>query len=335
MNCFVYLPRGLLTLLTIYLTFGLGTTRLNAQIITTVAGNGTDGFSGDGGLATNAGLSLPYGVAVDAQGNLFIADVNTNSIRKVTPNGIITTVAGISGPQGFSGDGGPATQASLYRPASIALDGWGNLYISDTNNGRVFKVDHTGIIRTVAGNGTHGFNGDGLPATRALLTFPEGITVDVEGNLFISDSYNYRIRKVDRSGMIATVAGSGVAPGYGEDSGLATNANLNQPTGVTLDAAGNLFIADKANHRIRKVTAIAPALVVTSFILINANTRQEIKTILPGETINLATLPQNLNIRANTSPATVGSVRMVLKRYWYIPIRSPNRFGSKMRDSSP
>jgi sugar lactone lactonase YvrE len=221
--------------------------------ITTVAGTGTPGFSGDGGPATGAGLVYPSGVAVDAAGNLYIADTYNNRVRKVSASGTITTVAG-NGTPGFSGDGGPATNASLASPSGVAVDAAGNLYIADPDNSRVRKVSTSGTITTVAGNGTPGFSGDGGPATNASLFNPSGVAVDAAGNLYIADTTNSRVRKVSTSGTITTVAGNGT-PGFSGDGGPATNASLVYPSGVAVDAAGNLYIADSQNNRVRKVAA--------------------------------------------------------------------------------
>jgi sugar lactone lactonase YvrE len=180
-------------------------------LITTVAGNGTSGFSGDGGAATAAQLAFPRGVAVDTAGHLYIGEGESgNRIRKVSPNGIITTVAG-NGTAGFSGDGGPATSAQISNPRSVAVDAAGNLFIVDTHNHRIRRVSSNGIITTVAGNGTGGFSGDGGPATAAQLNFPQDVIVDMTGNLFIAD-LNDRIRKVSPDGVITTLA---VNPGNG------------------------------------------------------------------------------------------------------------------------
>ena len=227
-------------------------TAAQAQIISTVAGNGIQGFSGDGGPATAANLNFPVGVAVDAGGNLFIADDQNHRMRKVTPGGVISTVAG-NGIAGFGGDGGPATAASLSFPFGVAVDAGGNLFIGDLGNQRIRKVTPGGVISTVAGNGTFGFSGDGGPATAASLATPSGVAVDAGGNLFIAEQGNHRIRKVTPGGVISTVAGNGIA-GFGGDGGPATAANLNFPAGVAVDAGGNLIIADDGNHRIRKVT---------------------------------------------------------------------------------
>jgi len=220
-------------------------------IITTVAGNGTSGYSGDGGSATQASLYDPMGVAVDSTGNIYIADSYNHRIRKVDPSGIITTVAG-NGSYGYSGDGGPATSAMLDYPGGVAVDPAGNLYIADTGNHCLRKVDPSGRITTVAGNGSYGYSGDGGPATSAMLDYPGGVAVDTSGNIYIADEYNERIRKVDPSGMITTVAGNG-SPGYSGDGGPAVDADINNPYGVAVDSTGNLYIADYGNNRVRKV----------------------------------------------------------------------------------
>jgi len=221
-------------------------------IITTVAGVGGFGFSGDGGPATSAAVNFPAGVAVDSSGNLFIADTDNNRIRKVSANGIITTVAG-NGDIYYSGDGVPATSATLRSPSGIALDGSGNLFIADQGHNRIRKVSASGIITTVAGNGNDGFSGDGGPATSATFNTPSGIAVDAFGDLFIADTGNERVRKVSAGGIVTTVAGT---PNYrfSGDGGPATSAWLWGPYGVAVDSSGNLFIADTNNRRIRKVT---------------------------------------------------------------------------------
>jgi sugar lactone lactonase YvrE len=214
-------------------------------VITTVAGNGTNGCSGDGGAATNASLNNPSGVAVDAVGNLFIADNNNYRVRKVGTNGIITTIAG--GGTDYPGDGEAATNVSLGYTWGVSVDTARNVYIADFGNSNIRRVDVHGIITTVAGGGTN-YLGDGGAATNASLNNPEGVSVDATGNLFIADTGNNRIRKVAGSGVINTVAG-----GYLGDGGLATNASLDNPEGVALDEFGNLYISDSNNQRIRKV----------------------------------------------------------------------------------
>ncbi len=221
---------------------------VSGGIITTLVGNGTDGFSGDGGTPARASLNGPDGVAVDAAGELFIADSYNERIRKVS-GGVITTVAGTGGGT-FWGDGGTAASAGLLNPHGVAVDLTGNLYIADYGNNRVRKVSG-GTITTVAGNGVAGFSGDGGPATSASLNDPQGVAVDSAGNLYIADMINARIRRVS-GGTITTVAGGG-SQGLG-DGGPATNASLSGPTGVAVDSAGNLYIGDSWNNRIRKVS---------------------------------------------------------------------------------
>jgi len=225
-------------------------------IITTVAGNGIQGFSGDNGPATSASLYSPSRVAIDSSGNLFIADTTNHRIRKVAiGTGIITTVAGIELP-GFGGDNGPATSASLYWPTGVIFDSSGNLYIADYGNHRIRKVaSGTGIITTVAGNGTAGFSGDGGAAIAASLYRPSEVIVDSSGNLYFAEYYNQRIRKVaSATGIITTVAGNGIQ-GFSGDNVAAASASLNNPWGVAIDSSGNLYIADAWNHRIRKVAS--------------------------------------------------------------------------------
>src|SRR5215212_6603184 len=216
-------------------------------IITTFAGTGEAGHSGDGGPATSAKLTEPDQMTFDDRGNLYFVDYT--SVRKIDPSGTITTVAG-TGRFGFSGDGGPATEAKLTA-SDVALDDKGNLYIADTENNRIRKVDRDGIIHTVAGTGKEGYSGDGGPATEAALNLPIGIALDREGNLFIACHHNSRVRKVDRNGKITTVAGTGEM-GFNREKGPATKVMLNQPWGLFLDDdSGDLYIADAFNSRIR------------------------------------------------------------------------------------
>jgi hypothetical protein len=219
-----------------------------AGVISTVVGNGTSGFSGDGGQATAAELEGPGPVVFDATGNMYVPDGLNNRIRKVTTAGIISTIAG-NGTNGYSGDGGQATAAELNGPDQMACDAIGNLYIGDNSNHRVRKITTAGIISTIAGNGTFGFSGDGGQATAAELYFPNFITLDVAGNIYIDDSNNNRIRKINTAGVISTFAGGG-SGGLG-DGGQATAAELGRPTGINFDAAGNFYIADSYNQRIR------------------------------------------------------------------------------------
>lgn len=219
--------------------------------ITTVAGNGMQGFSGDGGLAISASLWAPTRAVMDRNGNLYIADSFNQRIRKVDNAGIITTYAG-TGDFGYNGDGIPATSAQLNGPYSVAVDGAGDVYIADSFNYRIRKVDSSGIISTIAGDGWGGAIGDGGPATSAELNEPEDVALDSHGNLYISDAANSKIRRIDASGIITTLAGNGNF-GFGGDGGPATSAEVNFPTGVAADSSGNVYIADFQNSRIRKV----------------------------------------------------------------------------------
>jgi sugar lactone lactonase YvrE len=220
-----------------------------AGIVSTVAGTGEQGFSGDGGTATSALLDSPIGVAVDSAGNIYIADTHNHCIRKVS-GGTITTIAG-TGVAGFSGDGATATAATLDLPTSLALDSSGSLYIADTNNHRIRKIA-AGVITTVAGSNDQGFSGDGGPATSAGLDSPGGVVVDASFNIYISDTMNQRIRMVTYStGIIATLAGTGVK-GFNSD-GPALTTELASPRGLALNSSGTLYFADSDNNRIRTV----------------------------------------------------------------------------------
>ena len=218
--------------------------------ISNYAGKGSAGNSGDGSAATSAQLNGPQGLAVDASGNLFIADTLNAKVRKVSTSGVITTVAG-SGTAGYGGDGSAAASAQLNLPIGVAVDSSGNLYIADFGNSRVRKVSASGAITTVAGSGSFGYSGDGGPAAKAQLNGPQGVAVDTAGNLYIADTENNLIREVTPGGLIATVAGSGVA-GYSGDGGPATSAQVGNPVGLAVDAAGNIFTAD-ASTRVRQI----------------------------------------------------------------------------------
>lgn len=223
-------------------------------MISTVAGCGLVGSSGDGGPATNAKFIGVYSVAVDGSGNLIIADVNTNRIRRVNTAGIINTIAG-NGTAGYGGDGAAATAAELDQPVAIALDGSGNVYIADKNNNRIRMVTTAGIITTIAGNGFPTFAGDGSAATAGSISGPNGVAVDIKGNVYISDLENDVIRQVNTSGVITTIAGLHGMIGFMGDGGPATSALFNAAGGIGTDAARNIYFGDILNYRIRKISA--------------------------------------------------------------------------------
>jgi sugar lactone lactonase YvrE len=236
-----------------------------AGTITTVAGKFTGfvprsesdcqpDFSGDGGPATQATLSCPHSVAVDGAGNLFIADSANHAIRKVDTNGVITTVAGVGGKLGDTGEGGPGTEARVFGPKGIIFDRQGNLIIADSGNDKIKKLDAFGIITTIAGTGSPGGAGDGGPAIRAELDEPRTLAVGLDGTLYVTEPRAHRVRRIDPSAVIWTFAGTG-QPGFSGDGGPATRAQLDFARGVGVDGAGNVFIADSLNQRIRKVDA--------------------------------------------------------------------------------
>ncbi len=227
---------------------------LFAQTVSTIIGNGSSGFGGDGYPATSSTVKIngPAQIALDAAGNVYFADESNDCVRKLSTSGIITTVAGIGGTGGgYSGDGFPATSALMQWPLGLAIDAAGNMYISDINNS-IRKVDPSGIITTIAYSSTTGFGGDSGLASAALINNPAEMAIDNAGNLYFADYGNNRIRKISTSGIITTVAGGGTT-GYLSDGGPATNATLLSPTSVAFDLAGNMYIADDGHNIIRKV----------------------------------------------------------------------------------
>ncbi|GAA4466583.1 hypothetical protein GCM10023093_20940 [Nemorincola caseinilytica] len=225
-----------------------------AGIITTIAGNGTMGYSGTGGPATNAQLSGPGYIALDAAGNIYIPEYDNHCVRKVdVSTGLISLIAGTN-ISGYSGDDGPATDAKMRSPQAVALDGLGNMYIADYTDFRIRKVDPSGIITTVAGTGMEGYNGDNIMATAADIKKPVYLATDNSNNVYISDTYNYRVRKISSSGIISTIAGQGVG-GFSGDNGLATGAKFQGITGLKIDLAGNVFVSDAIVNRVRRISA--------------------------------------------------------------------------------
>ena len=197
------------------------------------------GFSGDGGLATNAKLAGPRGISIDKHGNIYIADTYNGRVRKIDGQGIIKTIAG----GGTGGDGGLAVNASLASPVDVITDSAGNVYISEQGASRIRKVDKNGIITTYAGNGVAGYGGDSGKAINASINLPTGICFDKKGNLIIADTHNHRIRQVDKSGIINTIAGTGVhGSGCGQNNIPAIQAIIGEPTDVDIDSTGNIFL---------------------------------------------------------------------------------------------
>jgi len=291
--------------------------KINAQIITTVAGNGAkdgfghyiDGYSGDGGPATSAELNNALGVAVDASGNIYFDDDANVRIRKVDVSGNITTVAG-NGTYGYNGDGIPATSASFRNPERIAIDGFGNLYIADVENYRIRKVDaSTGIITTIAGNGSQGYSGDGGLATAAQInmyvayTYWVGITVDATGNVYFTDCFNHRIRKINSStGIITTVAGNGIA-GYSGDGGLADTAQIESVSDVVVDGSGNLYIAQATYYgAVRKVDAVTG--IITTIGGNGVYTGDDPRSGIPATSISLGYTLSSLAVDASNNVYT-------------------------------
>ena len=223
-----------------------------AQVITTFGGSGIMGFSGDGFPAVTARMNVLTGMAFDNNGNLFICDYGNTRIRKIDPNGIITTVVG-TGVPGYSGDGGPAVNAQTSGPADIAFDVNGNMYFSEFENCRIRKVDVNGIITTFAGTGNTMISGDGGPAISAEIGYPDGIAFDAFGNLYIAQGNVGCVRKIDPSGIISTIAGVPYVTNFNGNGIPAISANLNFPIDVAIDVNGNIFISEFQGDRIRKI----------------------------------------------------------------------------------
>ena len=245
---------------------------------TVIAGSGTVGYGGDGGAATSASFNVPVGLAVDAAGNIYIADAGNHRVRKIS-GGTVTTFAG-NGSQGYSGDGQSAANAQLTTPQGVAVDSAGNVYIADTGNNAIRRVNTSGMITTVAGSGLPGYSGDGGLATRAQLGNPFAVAVDASGSLFITD-LSGRVRKVLPDGTILTIAGAGPV-GYAGDGGAATSANLNRPAGIAVSATGSVYVADSANNAVRRLDPVGAGVSIAAVVNGAANTTGP---IAPGEVI--------------------------------------------------
>ncbi len=226
--------------------------------ISTYAGTGSAGYSGDGFAASTAQLNNPEGISLDNYGNLYIADAGNHVIREVYSTGQINTIAGTGGSFGYSGDHGPANAAQLHSPSAVAIDIYGNVYIADRNNNAIRKIDNAGDITTIAGNGFVGSGGDNGPAASAQLHSPSGISIYGFGNIYISDEGNNVIRKIDTAGTITKFAGS-YLNGYSGNGGLAVNAEMSTPSGLAVDGLERVYIADYDNNVVRLVSSTVPA----------------------------------------------------------------------------
>jgi uncharacterized protein (TIGR03437 family) len=317
------------------LLMAAGTIAAQQYNISTIAGIGTvQGYFGDGGPATNGQLDYPFRITIDSKGNYFIADYYTNVVREVagpgtSAAGTIITLAGNT-TFGFQGDGGPGFQAELSDVHGLATDSKGNLYIADTFNGRVRKVTPVGsftlptttnvptdVISTFAGNGTHGYTGDGAAAANAELSQPSAVAVDSSGNVYIADFGNYTVRKVDTSGNITTIAGTGV-PGYSGDGGPANKAQLAQPYALAIDASNNIYISDLGNTNIREITTdgnirtLVSGISTDSIAIDTAGSiyfvdsfTHTVRKILPGGTqFIIAGIPGNPGFSGDGGPGT-------------------------------
>jgi hypothetical protein len=293
-------------------------------IITTIAGTpppAVAGYSGDGGAATAAKLNAPYDVAVDAAGNVYIADQGNHCIRKITAAGTISTICGngLIG-LGAAGDGGPAVSAKLNYPHSLDVDAAGNIYISDYGNNRIRKINTAGTISTIVGavGLPYGYTGDGGPATAARIYYPEGLDVDNAGNLYFCDWTNHAIRKVGTTGIINTIAGTGTSGSSG-DGGLATLARLNRPTAVAVRASdGDVFIADNENNKVRRIkvgdapfftAGLSRTVTVCPIEFTTLDSAVRVDDLNVGETLTWSgvDLPSNGTLVASYSTLSTGS----------------------------
>jgi hypothetical protein len=301
----------------------------SAGTISTFAGlvvtNPQCGYSGDGGAATSAKLYQPYGIAIDSKNSVYITDISEHVVRRVT-GGIITTIAGIGGLSGYSGDGGPASSALLNAPEAVAVDPAGNVFIADTNNCRIREINAlTGIINTVAGDGSCSFTGDGLAISNGV-EYPQGVAVDANDNLFIGD-YANRVRWVSPAGILTTVAGNGTA-GYTGDGILATTAELYTPTGIALDSSGNILVGDYNNGRVREISAFSSLSTNTgnvSFGLTSVGSTSTPQTVLVSAygPVTIANISTSTNYsEADDCPASLTNGQTCSMYVYFVPTAS-------------
>lgn len=233
---------------TLLATCSLSAMQADAQLISTIAGTGISGYTGDGGAATAAEINTPWGITTDHLGNIYFGDYGSAVVRKIDPSGNISTFAG----GGTGGDGSVATAAGLSSPIGIVTDKSGNVYIADAGLHMIGLVDPSNIIHVIGGTGVSGSSGDGGPATAAKFNGPTSIARDNSGNLYIADRFNHKIRMINTSGIVSTIAGTGAAS-FSGDGGAATGATLNNPMSVVVDPTGNIFVMDYSNARVRKI----------------------------------------------------------------------------------
>jgi sugar lactone lactonase YvrE len=238
---------------------------LFSQNIYRFAGTGFLGGTPDGSLANGNPIGNPYGMCADNSGNIYFNE-GGGGIRKINTSGILSTIAGSTGTYNVLGDGGPATSAWFNNADGIAVDAAGNFYIADQMNNRIRKINTSGIITTIAGTGTAGISGDGGPAVLAQISYPVGITVDLSGNIYFTESL-HRVRKIDASGIISTIAGNGTA-GYSGDGGPAVSAQISNPIGITIDPSGNIYFTESL-ARVRKINASGIISTLTSTLVRN------------------------------------------------------------------
>jgi sugar lactone lactonase YvrE len=244
---------GVGAILVLVLSLGfVMTTRGDGRVIQTIAGTGEPGHSGDGGRALNARITASQGIAVDAAGNVYVAEYAGHVVRKIDATGMISTVAGVADKAGFNGDNQPAARAMLAAPSDVAIGPDASLYIIDKGNNRIRRVNSSGVISTVVGNGQQGFSGDNGSAVQAKLNLPSAIAFDAAGNMYIADTGNHRVRRV-AGGVITTIAGNG-SFGYSGDGGPALQAKFKSINDVAVSPSGDVYVADSLNNRIRKIS---------------------------------------------------------------------------------